>query len=58
MNWSLVRPDRMLNELARQYVRAKHAGLGTAFAQALNRLKGRLATDPSKTRNAEREVSA
>ena len=46
MNWPLIWPDKLLNELARQYVRATSAGLGTAFTLALNRLEARLTTDP------------
>lgn len=46
MNWTLIWPDNLLNELARQYVRAKFAGQGTAFTHAVHRLETRLCTDP------------
>jgi hypothetical protein len=46
MNFEVVWPDAMINSLARQYVRARHAGFGSAFAQAIHRAEHRLANDP------------
>jgi hypothetical protein len=48
MNFSLVWPDAMINELARQYVLARHAGFGTALAQAIHRADQQLSEDPLK----------
>jgi hypothetical protein len=46
MNFSVVWPDAMINSLAPQYVRARHSGFGSAFAQAIHRAEQRLANDP------------
>jgi hypothetical protein len=46
MNFEVVWPDAMINSLARQYVRARLAGFGSAFTLAIHRAEQRLADDP------------
>lgn len=46
MNFTVIWPEAMINELARQYLRAYRAGSGTAFTEAVDRVEGRLASDP------------
>jgi hypothetical protein len=48
MNYTVAWPDAIINELARQYVLARHAGFRTAFTQAVHRAEQRLSDDPFK----------
>ena len=46
MNYAVIWPDVMINELAHQYILAHYAGFGTAFSDAVERIERRLARDP------------
>ena len=46
MNYTVIYPDAMIDELTRQYVLAYAAGFGTAFTEAIHRIDTRLADDP------------